>query len=134
MYSCDRYFVIFFLVFKINHLYVIGIVVRNTLVTYDREHLKIGFWKTNCSELWERLHVTGAPSPSPSSSSGKDNSTVESPPTPAPDGSPRYGLPGTSNHDYPETLCGSHLFQLIGGPELCSAIYFIEMHGYSIQH
>ncbi|PPS19684.1 hypothetical protein GOBAR_AA00903 [Gossypium barbadense] len=37
---------------------VIGIIVRNTLVTYDRKDSKIGFWKTNCSELWERLHVT----------------------------------------------------------------------------
>ncbi|PPD68450.1 hypothetical protein GOBAR_DD34666 [Gossypium barbadense] len=45
-----------------------GIIVRNTLVTYDREHSKIGFWKTNCSELWERLHITGALSPTPSSS------------------------------------------------------------------
>ncbi|XVF17578.1 hypothetical protein REPUB_Repub10bG0135600 [Reevesia pubescens] len=71
-----------------------GIIVRNTLVTYDREHLKIGFWNTNCSELWERLRVTGTPSPSASSSNGKDNSTVESPPTSAPDGLPRYALPG----------------------------------------
>ncbi|XVE82874.1 hypothetical protein DITRI_Ditri16bG0040700 [Diplodiscus trichospermus] len=70
-----------------------GIIVRNTLVTYDREHSKIGFWKTNCSELWERLHVAGAPSTSPSSSSGKDNSTVKLPPTSAPDGSPNYALP-----------------------------------------
>ncbi|XP_022741477.1 aspartic proteinase-like protein 2 isoform X2 [Durio zibethinus] len=68
-----------------------GIIVRNTLVTYDREHSKIGFWKTNCSELWERLHTL---SPSPSSSSGKDNSTVELPPTSAPDGPSRYALPG----------------------------------------
>ncbi|XP_027360669.1 probable aspartic protease At2g35615 [Abrus precatorius] len=42
-----------------------GIIVRNTLVMYDREHTKIGFWKTNCSELWERLHVTDAPPPVP---------------------------------------------------------------------
>ena len=34
-----------------------GIIVRNTLVTYDRHNEKIGFWKTNCSELWERLHI-----------------------------------------------------------------------------
>ncbi|KAE8672585.1 54S ribosomal protein L51 [Hibiscus syriacus] len=71
-----------------------GIIVRNTLVTYDREHSKIGFWKTNCSGLWKRLHVTGAPSPSPSSSSGKDHSTFKMPPTSAPDGAPYYALPG----------------------------------------
>ncbi|MED6196675.1 hypothetical protein PIB30_049606 [Stylosanthes scabra] len=35
-----------------------GIIVRNTLVTYDREHTKVGFWKTNCSELWERLQIS----------------------------------------------------------------------------
>ncbi|KAL4360483.1 hypothetical protein GQ457_04G035060 [Hibiscus cannabinus] len=68
-----------------------GIIVRNTLVTYDRGHSKIGFWKTNCSELWERLHIPGAPSPSPSSR-GKGNST-ESPTTSAPGGSPYYDLP-----------------------------------------
>ncbi|XP_039008129.1 aspartic proteinase 39-like [Hibiscus syriacus] len=68
-----------------------GIIVRNTLVTYDREHSKIGFWKTNCSELWERLHMPGAPSPSPSSR-GKGNS-IESPTTLAPGGSPHYDLP-----------------------------------------
>ncbi|KAA3473822.1 aspartic proteinase-like protein 2 [Gossypium australe] len=87
---------------------VIGIIVRNTLVTYDRKDSKIGFWKTNCSELWERLHVTSAPSPSPSpspspfpspspspsSSSGKENSTFEMPPIPAPEESPIYALIG----------------------------------------
>ncbi|KAL8143354.1 hypothetical protein V2J09_016386 [Rumex salicifolius] len=43
-----------------------GIVVRNTLVTYDRERQRIGFWKTNCSELWEKLHIAD-PSPEPTS-------------------------------------------------------------------
>ncbi|TYJ10862.1 hypothetical protein E1A91_A11G236900v1 [Gossypium mustelinum] len=83
-----------------------GIIVRNTLVTYDRKDSKIGFWKTNCSELWERLHVTSAPSPSPSpfpspspspspsSSSGKENSTFEMPPISAPKESPIYALIG----------------------------------------
>ncbi|KAE8665764.1 RING/U-box superfamily protein with ARM repeat domain isoform 1 [Hibiscus syriacus] len=68
-----------------------GIIVRNTLVTYDRKHSKIGFWKTNCSELWERLRIPGAPSPSPSSRE-KGNSTV-SPTTSAPGGSSHYDLP-----------------------------------------
>jgi len=35
---------------------------------YDRENSKIGFWKTNCSELWETLHTSDAPSPVPSNS------------------------------------------------------------------
>ncbi|KAI5417968.1 hypothetical protein KIW84_042557 [Lathyrus oleraceus] len=40
-----------------------GIVVRNTLVMYDREQTKIGFWKTNCAELWERLQISMTPPP-----------------------------------------------------------------------
>ncbi|CAI9282851.1 unnamed protein product [Lactuca saligna] len=35
-----------------------GIIVRNTFVMYDREHEKIGFWKTNCSDIWEKLHIS----------------------------------------------------------------------------
>ncbi|KAK3125565.1 hypothetical protein QOZ80_7BG0606660 [Eleusine coracana subsp. coracana] len=64
-----------------------GIVVRNTLVTYDRHNEKIGFWKTNCSELWERLHISGAPSPGPSSDAGSDMS-----PAPAPSGLPDFDV------------------------------------------
>ncbi|XP_059659326.1 aspartic proteinase 36-like [Cornus florida] len=70
-----------------------GIIVRNTLVTYDREHEKIGFWKTNCSELWERLHILGAPPPAPISSNGTD-SNADMPPTLAPIGPPQYVPPG----------------------------------------
>ncbi|XP_057780286.1 aspartic proteinase 36-like [Salvia miltiorrhiza] len=39
-----------------------AIIFQNTLVTYDREHEKVGFWKTNCSELWERMHLSPASS------------------------------------------------------------------------
>ncbi|KAM1073766.1 hypothetical protein TB2_018415 [Malus domestica] len=70
-----------------------GIVVRNTLVTYDREHSKIGFWKTNCSELWERLNESVSPRPMPPASDEK-NSTTEGMPTLAPNGAPPYALPG----------------------------------------
>uniref|UniRef100_A0A6N2LPC6 Peptidase A1 domain-containing protein n=2 Tax=Salix viminalis TaxID=40686 RepID=A0A6N2LPC6_SALVM len=69
-----------------------GIVVRNTLVFYDRENSKIGFWKTNCSELWERLHVDGAPPLAPSSSY-VNNSSTEMPPSMAPTDQQHYGLP-----------------------------------------
>lgn len=69
---------------------VAGIVVRNTLVTYDRENDKIGFWKTNCSELWKRLQVpASAPVPSPSS-----NRSQEMPPAQAPSSLPFFH-PGT---------------------------------------
>ncbi|KAF8410158.1 hypothetical protein HHK36_002680 [Tetracentron sinense] len=69
-----------------------GIIVRNTLVTYDRENRKIGFWKTNCSELWERLHIPVAPSQAPSVSySG--NSTIGMTPALAPGGLPHVVLP-----------------------------------------
>ncbi|KAJ8762585.1 hypothetical protein K2173_008024 [Erythroxylum novogranatense] len=40
-----------------------GIIGLNTLVTYDRENNKIGFWKTNCSELSKRLPSSSVPSP-----------------------------------------------------------------------
>ncbi|XP_057964422.1 aspartic proteinase 36-like [Malania oleifera] len=69
-----------------------GIIVRNTLVTYDRKHEKIGFWKTNCSELWEILHI---PDASPESSAfNKDNSSAEIPSAVAPNGSPYNDIPG----------------------------------------
>ncbi|XP_076952623.1 uncharacterized protein LOC143626396 [Bidens hawaiensis] len=35
-----------------------GIIVRNTLVMYDRENDKIGFLKTDCSDLWARLNAS----------------------------------------------------------------------------
>ncbi|RZC66991.1 hypothetical protein C5167_010681 [Papaver somniferum] len=65
-----------------------GIVVRNTLVTYDRQNERIGFLKTNCSELWETLNVPGAPSPAPTPSSS--NSTIGLTPMLAPSGLPNY--------------------------------------------
>lgn len=63
-----------------------GIIVRNTLVMYDREHSKVGFWKTNCSQLWEMLRITDAsaqlpPAPTPTENDaylGESNSTIES--------------------------------------------------------
>ncbi|XP_031388663.1 aspartic proteinase-like protein 2 isoform X1 [Punica granatum] len=58
-----------------------GIIVRNTLVTYDREHSKIGFWKTNCSELWARLHLS---SPASSTSNRTHNQSIDVTPSPAP--------------------------------------------------
>ncbi|XP_010277145.1 PREDICTED: aspartic proteinase-like protein 2 [Nelumbo nucifera] len=72
-----------------------GIIVRNTLVTYDRENEKIGFWKTNCSELWKRLHISNASSPAPSISYSKNSTTVTSPSL-APNGMPSNIIPGES--------------------------------------
>lgn len=60
---------------------------------YDREHSKIGFWKTNCSELWERLQMSGSPPPM-SSAPNEKNSTTEISPTLAPNEAPHYLLPG----------------------------------------
>ncbi|XP_068656503.1 aspartic proteinase 36-like [Aristolochia californica] len=59
-----------------------GIIVRNTLVTYDRQNQRVGFWKTNCSELWERLHIPIAPSPAPASSIGRNSASDGSPALP----------------------------------------------------
>ncbi|CAJ2635308.1 unnamed protein product [Trifolium pratense] len=61
-----------------------GIIVRNTLVMYDREQTKVGFWKTNCAELWERLQISMAPPPI--------NSTKSVGPT---------GPPSVSQHNLP---------------------------------
>lgn len=75
-----------------------GIIVRNTLVTYDRENDKIGFWKTNCSELWKSLHYLGPPAPPPLAFHSQ-NTNVGIPPTVAPGGLPPTmaldGLPPT---------------------------------------
>lgn len=60
-----------------------GIVVRNTLVLYDREQTKIGFWKTNCAELWERLQISSAPPPMPPNTEAT-NSTKSVDPSVAP--------------------------------------------------
>ncbi|KAH7652450.1 Aspartic peptidase A1 family protein [Dioscorea alata] len=70
-----------------------GIIVRNTLVTYDRQNQKIGFWKTNCSQLWEGLQSHGAPLPAPSVF---DNHTSNGglSPGPSPSGLQYYTLPG----------------------------------------
>ncbi|KAJ6805230.1 aspartic proteinase CDR1-like [Iris pallida] len=68
-----------------------GIVVRNTLVTYDRQNERIGFWKTNCSELWSELHIATSP-PMVSPASPNKNSTVEVPLDLPPSGS--HLLPG----------------------------------------
>lgn len=56
-----------------------GIIVRNTLVTYDRQNETISFWKTNCSELWKALHIDER-SPPASSAVDKKNSTDALPP------------------------------------------------------
>lgn len=71
-----------------------GIIVRNTFVMYDREHEKIGFWKTNCSDIWEKLHISGAPGSappqaSPPSSDGGISPSAEIPSLP-PSIAPQY--------------------------------------------
>ncbi|CAI9102275.1 OLC1v1000516C2 [Oldenlandia corymbosa var. corymbosa] len=66
-----------------------GIIVRNTLVTYDREHEKVGFWKTNCSDLWGRLNFSSL-SPPPPSGMDNTNSTADVVPTLAPTEQPQY--------------------------------------------
>lgn len=40
-----------------------GIVVRNMLVTYDRVNQQIGFWRTNCSDLWNNLQAASLTPP-----------------------------------------------------------------------
>uniref|UniRef100_A0A1J3DW50 Aspartic proteinase-like protein 2 n=1 Tax=Noccaea caerulescens TaxID=107243 RepID=A0A1J3DW50_NOCCA len=68
-----------------------GIVVRNTLVTYDRENDKLGFLKTNCSDLWRRLAAPGSPAPT---SPVPQNKSSHISPSPASSESPTADLPG----------------------------------------
>lgn len=87
----------------------IGIIVRNTLVVYDREQTKIGFWKTNCAELWERLQTSIAPPPLPPNS-GVRNSSEALEPSVAPSVSQHNASPGimscqSSNVFNTETSC-----------------------------
>lgn len=74
-------------------LFEAGIVVRNTLVTYDRGNDKIGFLKTNCSELWRRVEFSVAPAPAPLVSQSEDTN-MEIPPTLSPSGLQPNVLPG----------------------------------------
>ncbi|XP_020580198.1 aspartic proteinase nepenthesin-2-like [Phalaenopsis equestris] len=73
-----------------------GIIVRNTLVTYDRHNRRIGFWKTNCSDLWDRLNIDKKetekqkPPPAPTSK----NLTIELAPALSPSESKDNFLPG----------------------------------------
>lgn len=60
---------------------------------YDREHEKVGFWKTNCSELWERLHISETPPPMPPNTE-KTNSGEAPEPSVAPSTSRHDLLPG----------------------------------------
>ncbi|XP_030516656.2 aspartic proteinase 36-like isoform X2 [Rhodamnia argentea] len=69
-----------------------GIIVRNTLVTYDREKNKLGFWKTNCSELWKQLEDTGCPTPAPLVPQNH-NTTPAVSPSLAPSGLPPNSFP-----------------------------------------
>ncbi|GMI82680.1 hypothetical protein like AT5G43100 [Hibiscus trionum] len=71
-----------------------GIVVQNTLVTYDRGNDRIGFLKTNCSELWRRVQFSGAPAPAPLVLHSKDTS-MEIPPVLSPSVSPSNVLSGS---------------------------------------
>lgn len=72
-----------------------GIIVCNTLVSYDRENARIGFWKTNCSKLRDTLNVSSSPPP-PSLPSGMDNtnSTAYMTPALAPSEPLEYYAPG----------------------------------------
>lgn len=83
-----------------------GIVTRNTLVTYDRANDKIGFWKTNCSELWKRLNYSYAPPPAPSAFDGR-NTSAEISPSIAPSGLPDTVIPGTVGFKCLNSLYGT---------------------------
>lgn len=76
-------------------VHLTGIVVRNTLVTYDRENENIGFLKTNCSVIWGTLNATGAPPPGPSTLERPKCSALL-PPAVTPTGASPYVTLGTT--------------------------------------
>lgn len=60
-----------------------GIVVRNMLVTYDRFNQQIGFFKTNCTDLWSILPADAPISPPPAAPPANEQAPpVESPTAP----------------------------------------------------
>ncbi|KAI4339823.1 hypothetical protein MLD38_024723 [Melastoma candidum] len=77
-----------------------GIIVRNTLVTYDRENNRIGFWKTNCSELGKtkKDDSSSLPPPNPSLAPRipppRPNTSSATAPTQSPSTSPTDIFPG----------------------------------------
>ena len=111
--------------------FVTGIVVRNTLVTYDRENDKIGFWKTNCSELWKSLHYIDPSTPYPLPPKSQ-STNVSIPPTvasgglphapaPAPDGLLHAVFPGRASFKHVHTFCAVFFPQI----ETCSLNNFL---------
>lgn len=60
---------------------------------YDREHLKIGFWKTNCAKLLETVHLPNSSAAEPLLAI-RENSTEEIMPTLAPSRTTLYTVPG----------------------------------------
>lgn len=60
---------------------------------YDREKTKIGFWKTDCAELWERLQISVAPPPMAPNTEER-NSTKSLEPSVAPSVSQHNVTPG----------------------------------------
>lgn len=106
--------------------YVTGIIVRNTLVTYDRENDKIGFWKTNCSELWKGLHYPSPAAPPPLDLRSQ-NTSVGIPPTIAPGGLPPTMAPvGLPHADFPGRMSFKriHSFYAVFSNSMSSSITF----------
>ncbi|KAL2892598.1 Aspartyl protease family protein 1, partial [Bienertia sinuspersici] len=62
------------------------------LGVYDREHLKVGFWKTNCSELWKVYHLSDTSSTLAPTPSGVEVLTPEISPASAPNGILNYAI------------------------------------------
>jgi hypothetical protein len=62
--------------------------VRNMLVTYDRFNQQIGFFKTNCTDLWSILPAEPPISPPPPPSPVNERSPNESPTAPTSTQSP----------------------------------------------
>lgn len=77
-----------------------GILVRDTLVEYDRANKQIGFWRTNCTELWTSLQDAYDGKSPPIESSPTPKNESKNPPTEEPIAAPApIQIPG-KNYDH----------------------------------
>lgn len=93
---------------------------------YDRAHSKIGFWKTNCSELWERLRTSDDNAHAPSISTKSHGSDMA--PASAPIESPHYTIPGMVNVEVYVCFYSFILVQKLDGISVGSFIIFFSLY------
>lgn len=93
---------------------------------YDRANSKIGFWKTNCSELWERLRISDDNADGPSVSTKSHDSDIA--PASAPSERPHYTIPGIVNFKVCVCFYSFMRVQKLDGISVGSFIIFFSLY------